>query len=210
MTKELPSPPSPSLPQLSCHMRCTLYAPSDRIICWPRSGFVLVITQCEDGDGDREEKSWQSYGKSIKSHCCDLSVCVALSVCLSGRILARRTVPALTTTRSQKRDTQCSQLFSGHLLHSFIYNLITDGVGIASLWWMNGQLDSWTVGQMESSCSLARHWGHTVRRKSLCPACQPASLVWRDALWAARDAVSSTLFSLIFLWPLWRLPNRRP
>lgn len=94
----------------------------------------------------------------------------------SGRILARRTMPALTTTRSQKRDTQCSPTVLGHLLHSFIYNLITDGVGIASLWWMNGQPDSWTPGQMESSCSLARHWGHTVRRKSLCPACQPASL----------------------------------
>lgn len=51
----------------------------------------------------------------------------------SGRILARRTVPALTTTRSQKRDTQCSPTVLDHLLHSFIYNLITDGVGIASL-----------------------------------------------------------------------------
>lgn len=81
---------TPSLPLHCCHMRCTLYAPSDRFMCWPRSGFVLVITQPEDGDGDREEKSWQSYGKSIKSHCCDLSVCVSrcLSVCLAAYLRA--------------------------------------------------------------------------------------------------------------------------
>lgn len=186
-------------------MWCTLY-----VSFWPIYVLASLWLCLSHNSGPEWQmgigaKSWQSYRKSIKSHCC--------AICRSGRILAHRTVPALTTTRPQRCDAVLPTVL-GHLLHSFIYNLITDGVGIASLWWMKGQLDSGTDGVIASlGClSCTGHWGHTVHRKSLCPTCLPAclsvSLVWRVALWAARDAVSSTLFSLIFLWPLWRLPNR--
>lgn len=51
-----PLPRQLPLPLLICHMWCTLYvSPSDRFMCWPRSGsgygsgFVLVITQAANG-----------------------------------------------------------------------------------------------------------------------------------------------------------------
>lgn len=53
MTYDEGAPPNPSSTSSSTHLPhvvCTLsMSPSDRFMCWPRSGFVLVITQAPHG-----------------------------------------------------------------------------------------------------------------------------------------------------------------
>jgi len=132
-----------------------------------------LITQRRDGS-----ESWVGNHTPNRLNCiCLLCSCwcsvIYLFAYLCGALFCqlpwRQTVHTPTSdtipTSTQTQTVLC------HLLHSFIYNLITAGVGIASLlmdgWlddWMDGWMDDWMDGWLHEQmvCWADAALGHLV------------------------------------------------